>query len=246
MNCTISPDFAAHKEFIMNLPKAFSCSGETLYEGRNVVKAFSSNGVQLVVKRFKRPNIVQAVTYTFFKKSKAERAYLFGRMIRERGFNTPKEVAFIEIKRNGLLQDSYFVATSCTLPPLSKLIRRPDFDRNVAAQLGRYVAELHEKGVLHGDLNLSNILYDRASDGSCTFWLIDTNRSVFKQPTRNDCLENLKRLTHERPLLEHIVRNYAAARGWQGDDTVENVMRRLTKFERRRQLIGIVKKAFKR
>jgi len=235
MNCKINPDFTVHKDFIANLPERFNGDGETLYVGRNVVKAFSTDGVTLVVKRFKRPNIVQAVAYTFFKKSKAERAFLFARMIRERGFNTPHEVAFIEIKHNGLLQDSFFVSTSCTLPPLSELLRRPDFSRNVAAQLGRYVAKLHEKGVLHGDLNLTNILYDMASDGLCTFWLIDTNRSVFKQPTKNDCLENLKRLTHDRPLLECIVRNYAAARGWQEGETVAGVMKCLDGFEKKHE-----------
>lgn len=246
MNCKINPDFTEHKDFIANLPERFNGEGKTLYVGRNVVKAFSPDGVTLVVKRFKRPNIVQAVAYTFFKKSKAERAFLFARMIRERGFNTPHEVAFIEIKHNGLLQDSFFVSTSCTLPPLSELLRRPDFSRNVAAQLGRYVAKLHEKGVLHGDLNLTNILYDMASDGLCTFWLIDTNRSVFKQPTKNDCLENLKRLTHDRPLLEHIVRNYAAARGWQEGETVQNVMQRLDKFEKKKQRIRAMKRLIKR
>lgn len=246
MNCKINPDFTADKDFIVNLPKRFNGEGETLYVGRNVVKAFCLNGVTLVVKRFKRPNIVQAVAYTFFKKSKAERAFLFAKMIREHGFNTPHEVAFIEIMRNGLLQDSFFVSTSCTLPPLSELLRRPDFDHSVAAQLGRYVAKLHEKGVLHGDLNLTNILYDKASDGSYTFWLIDTDRSVFKQTTRNDCLENLKRLTHDRSLLEYIVLNYAAARGWREEETVRGVMQRLEKFEKKRHRIGAIKKLFKR
>lgn len=246
MNCKINPDFTAYKDFIVNLPGRFNSEGETLYVGRNVVKTFSLDGVTLVVKRFKRPNIVQAVAYTFFKKSKAERAFLFAKLIRERGFNTPREVAFIEKKHNGLLQDSFFVATSCTLPQLSKLLRRPDFDRNVAAQLGRYIVRLHEKGVLHGDMNLSNILYDRASDGSCTFWLIDTNRSAFKQTSKDDCLENLKRLTHERPLLEYIVRSYAIERGWNEDETVRGVMQRLDDFEKKKQRIKAMKRLFKR
>lgn len=241
----ISGDFAAYKDFIMNLPERFANEGETLYVGRNVVKAFVREGKTLVVKRYKRPNIVQAVAYTFFKRSKAERAFLFARMIRERGFCTPREVAFIEVKHHGLLQDSYFVSENCTLPQLKYLLRRPDFDRNMADLLGQYVAQLHEKGVLHGDLNLSNILYDKAADGSCTFWLIDTNRSEFKCPTKNDCLENLKRLAHERPLLEHIVRSYATARGWQQEETVQGVMQRLNKFERKRRRIGKAKKLFK-
>lgn len=241
----ISGDFGAHKDFIMSLPERFDDEGKTLYVGRNVVKAFVRNGETLVVKRYKRPNIVQAVAYTFFEKSKAERAFLFARMIRERGFHTPREVAYIEVKHHGLLEDSYFVSENCTLPQLKYLLRRPDFDRHMAALLGQYVVQLHEKGVLHGDLNLSNILYDVHLDGTCTFWLIDTNRSKFKCPTKNDCLENLKRLAHERPLLEHIVRSYAMARGWQQEETVRGVMQRLDKFEKKRRRKGRLKKLFK-
>lgn len=246
MDCVINDDFLRFKAFVEALPETFSCTGETLYQGRNVVKSFNVEGTTLVVKRFKRPNIVQAVAYTFFKKSKAERAYLYARMIRERGFLTPREVAYIEIKRCGLLSDSYFVSTSCTLPPLSDVLRRADFNRDCATQLGQFVAALHEKGVLHGDLNLTNILYELTDEGTYRFWLIDTNRSVFKQPTHDDCIENLKRLTHDRPLMNYVMRRYADARGWNADETSAEVLKKVEDYERKRHRIGLIKKLFKR
>lgn len=233
MNITISKDFLRQETFIRTVPEAFSQGGELLYEGRNTVKAFLADGGKLVVKKFKTPNIVQRVAYTFFKKSKAERAYIFAKMLRDRGVDTPREVAYIEQKRGLLLSDSYFVSTECTLPALSTLLRRPDFSHEAADALAEFVVSLHEKGVLHGDLNLTNILYERNRDGRYSFTLIDTNRSKFKEPTRAECLENMMRLTHDRPLLAYVAGRYAEKRGWDAGTVTDDIMRRLQHFEQR-------------
>lgn len=63
----ICPDDMALQNFIMELPKTFSVMGTTLYKGRNTVKAFGINGRTLVVKRYKRPNLVQRVAYSFLR-----------------------------------------------------------------------------------------------------------------------------------------------------------------------------------
>lgn len=245
MNITISKDFLRQETFIRTVPEAFSQGGEPLYEGRNTVKAFLVDGRKLVVKKFKTPNIIQRVAYTFFKKSKAERAYIFAKMLRERGFGTPREVAYIEQKRGLLLLDSYFVSTECVLPALSTFIRRPDFDHEAADALAAFVVSLHEKGVLHGDLNLTNILYERNQDGRYSFTLIDTNRSKFRTPTHKDCIENMMRLTHQRQLLGYVTARYAEMRGWNPEQTVKEVTGMLEKFERRREMKRRIKRIFK-
>ncbi len=245
MKKAINENFAFAKSFVDGIESNFATSGTEVYRGRNLVKTFGVQGTELVVKRYKRPNLVQRVAYTFFEKGKAERAYLFASMLLDRGFDTPVGVAFVETRRHGLMLDSYFVSTSCTLPPLSSLLRRPDFDRRAAKDLAEYVVRLHEKGVLHGDLNLTNILYDESPSGHYSFVLIDTNRSRFCQPTRHDCLANLMRLSHDRPLLSFIARSYAAKRGWDEEATVTEVVRLLDRFEHRRAVIGKIKKAFK-
>ncbi len=234
----------AIEKFINELPKVFDSSGETLYTGRNTVKYFTVDGTSVVVKRYKQPNIVQCFVYSFFKKSKAERAYLYADELRKRGFNTPNGIAFVEIKKCLLLRDSYFVSDYCDLPPVMPLLKKDDFDREVADSLAHFLVSLHTKGVLHGDLNLTNILYDKAAEGDSCFWLIDTNRSKFKQPSKNECVENLKRLTHNRVLMDYVVRRYAELRGWNADETVENVMRSLLKFESHRAALKKFKAFF--
>lgn len=241
----VAEGFMALEQAVSQLPDSFGQQGELLYDGRNKVKAVTLGDTPVVVKRFKRPNIIQRVVYTFFKKSKAERAYLYAAMMRERGVLTPQEVAYIEIKRNGLFADSYFVCLPCHLPPLSSLLRRVDFDRNIARQLGAAVARWHEAGVLHGDLNLTNILYEKEADGHCRFWLIDTNRSTFDHATYLHCISNIMRLSHDRPLLQYVVTAYAEARGWQVEKTVADVMKCLECFEQHKHRIGLMKKCFR-
>ena len=170
-------------------------------------------------------------------------------MLRKRGFDTPHEVAYIEKKRGGLFLDGYFISTQCNYPPLSKVLWQRRFDKHAANELAAFMVQLHEKGVLHGDLNLTNILYCTDNDGHYHFTLIDTNRSKFKCAlTRKECLENLKRLTHSKALLRYVVMQYANLRGWPPRECALEVFQFLLQFEqkrrrklRRQALIGIKK-----
>ena len=94
---------------------------------------------------------------------------------------------------------------------------------------------MHSRGVLHGDLNLSNFLYRTADDGY-HFTMIDINRSHFTDgwPTDSQCLDNLVRLTHRRDLYEYLVKSYARQRGWDEETTAASALRLLEKFEHRR------------
>ncbi len=242
MKTVINDGYIRYKDFITGLPETFAGGGTLLHAGRNTVKSFITDGTELIVKRYKRPNIIQSIAYTFFEKSKARRAYLYAAELRKRGLNTPHEAAYIELKHNGLLSDSYFVSAACHLPPLTEQLVRPSFDTRLADALAAYLAGMHAKGVLHGDTNLGNILYKANGDGTYEFWLIDTNRSHFRRPTYNDCMENLKRLTHYRPLLDYVIRRYAEIRGWNPDDTSADIMRRISKFEHDKDVRHKIKK----
>ena len=56
------------RDFTERLPELFDREGEVLHAGRNTIKAFEAEGERLVVKRFKRPNLLRAVIYTFFRR----------------------------------------------------------------------------------------------------------------------------------------------------------------------------------
>ena len=116
MKIVIHPDFMQTADFIKQLPQHFAQEGELLYEGRNEVRRYRVKNEWLVVKKYKQPNIIQRIVYTFFKKSKTERAYLFAGMLRKRGFDTPHEVAYIEKKRGGLWTAILSLPNATSLP----------------------------------------------------------------------------------------------------------------------------------
>ena len=107
-----------------------------------------------------------------------------------------------------------------------------DYPPELAEAVAQQVWLMHSRGVLHGDLNLSNFLCTKDEKGY-RFTMIDTNRSHFTEgwPTDGQCLKNLVRLTHRRDLYEDLVRRYARLRGWDADSTARQALLLLERFE---------------
>ncbi len=237
MRLIIEPSFRQHEEFLRRLPELFAREGEVLYAGRNTVKRFVCGTDVLVVKHFKRPNLAQRIAYTFFKPSKARRAYLFAGQMRALGVDTPHEVAYLECTKCGMFSDAYFVSTECRDPEIRDTIVAPNCPPQLLTALARFIAEVHRRGVMHGDLNLTNILFRPTEHGGYHFTLIDTNRSRFlTAPTRQDCLYNLRTLTHDRDLMRRILEAYCAVREWNTSSCIYEVFLYLDRFERRRRI----------
>ncbi len=233
----VHPDYAAHRTFFEQLPARFASEGKMLHDGRNRVKLLAlSDGTPCVVKRYRVPHLLQRVVYRWFRPSKAERAYRFALRLPELSIDTPAPMAYLEERRGGLFGASYFVSAQCVHPSLYPvLVQAPEFSRPLAVQLAAFLVRMHEQGFLHGDLNLTNILYHTSpADGEIHFSVIDINRSHFiPRPTPEQCLHNLVRLTHRHELMEFVVREYARLRGWNADECWEQVQADLIRFERK-------------
>ncbi len=237
MKHVIHPDYQAFTEYIIGLPERFRRNeGQLISDGRNQVRAFEHNGYRFMVKRFKDVNFIQRIVYTFFRRTKAERAYLFAGILRNRGIDTPHEVAYLELKKTALFITGYFVCLSCdSLPAFAALVPPAEFNKEMARDLAAFFVKMHQKGILFGDLNLGNFLYQKRSDGHYCFTVVDTNRSRFREglPTREACLKNLKRMTHRRDLFRFILCEYARLRGWDERETVRDAFRYLFLFEKK-------------
>ena len=240
MKVVVDKKFEHLTDAIARLPQMMDeGKGEVVYDSRNRVVRFDVDGLSLMVKRFKRVNAVQQVVYTFFRKTKAERAFLFASEFLKRGIDTPQPVAYMEERHHGLFTTGYFVSLETPGTETSLLLREvQDYPRDLAEAVARQVVLMHSKGILHGDLNLSNFLVTSHLSPLTpySFTMIDTNRSHFCNgyPSDSECLKNMVRLTHRRDLYENLVRRYALLRGWDADETARRSLALLTRFEHRR------------
>ncbi|MCR4602284.1 MAG: lipopolysaccharide kinase InaA family protein [Prevotella sp.] len=237
MKVVIDPSFSSQTDYISQIPSMLQRGeGEVVYDKRNRVVRFRHDGLSMMVKRFKRVNFIQQIAYTFFNKSKAERAFLFAETYRQRGIDTPQRVAYMEQSCCGLFSVGFFISLEAKGTETHLLLREvQDFSHDLADAVARQVILMHSRGILHGDLNLSNFLCQETPEGY-HFTMIDINRSHFTDgwPGDDQCMENLVRLTHRRDLYEYLVRSYARQRGWSEETTAQQALLLLDRFENKR------------
>lgn len=223
MNVIVGSEYEPLRAWLSQVPRLFDDNqGELLYSGRNQIRLFEVDGNKLVVKRFKRNNILKAMIYTFFRENKARRSYENAHLLSEHGFTTPRAVAYMEERTAGLVTQVYYVCAFTDSEPIRpRLIEQDPFDEPLAKSYARFVASLHEAGVLHRDLNPTNVLVDVAGH----FELIDINRmQFFDGPVpKAECMENLTLFYWLTPAYRFILDEYARQRGWTEDDVAEAI-----------------------
>lgn len=226
MKLVLNPSYCRLETFMKNLPLSFDTLGESIYKARNELRKFSYEGQDYVVKSYKIPLFVNRVAYTFFRPGKAKRAYEYALRLRAMGIETPVPVAYVEMKRGGLLYHSYFVSENCPYP---RMMREFDYDgitgrEDILKAFAAFTADLHEKGVLHLDYSSGNILFDKRADGSIAFSILDLNRMKFVTMTPKMCLANFNRFCRDEAVVRYVVAEYARLRGWDEAASIDEAM----------------------
>ena len=215
MKVVINPKYSFLTDFIYHLPECFFKEGETIYQGRNILKRYDVQGFHLIVKRFKRPYIINQVVYSFFRESKARRSFGYSLEVQKRGIGVADPIAYIEIKHGGLLTDSYYI--SLYMESMEELreymaVYKVE-DRELRLAFARFTAQMHKAKILHVDYSPGNILVRKQAD-SYVFALVDVNRMKFKNVSVVDACKNLARLATSRKVLDEVACEYASQRGW--------------------------------
>ena len=250
MKINVAPDYVEFSGVFHDMVENFyEKEGEILWNGRNVIKRFEVGGKSFVVKKYKRANFIQRIVYTFFRKTKARRAFEFVELYRRAGIDTPRQVAYVEQYEGGLFSIGYFISENCDKPGVIELLSRDsedesEFDNDAAKAVAAMIYRLHRLGIMHGDLNLTNFLYEKDEEGQFQFTLIDINRTKFFTPNKKQCAVNMARVTHNREQLEFIVREYCELRKWDFDSFYAAVYDTLRSRERQKSIKNYFRKRF--
>lgn len=233
MKVVINPKYVFLHDFIYHLPEYFFKEGEIIYQGRNILKRYEVQGVQLIVKRFKHPYIINQIVYSFFRDSKAKRSFDYSLEVQKRGFGVADPIAYIEIKRKGLFAESYYI--SLYMESMEELreymaVYKVE-DRELRLAFARFTAQLHEAEILHIDYSPGNILVNNQGN-SYAFALVDVNRMRFKKVSVFDACKNLARLATSRKVLDEVASEYASQRGWNSADVISLMRKYSDRFFR--------------
>ena len=184
MKVIINPKYNALENFIKNLPSRFEklTEYELLRNGRNRIVRCRVDGYGLVIKSYGNPSFINSIVYGTLRQSKAMRAYYNAMRLLQLGINTPEPIASVEERRYGRLASSYFVSLDSGYTPLPA--KAPYCSKDFCQMLdslASFIIRLHDLGIIHNDLNPSNILYRRdESNGGYEFQIVDNNRMRFK------------------------------------------------------------------
>ncbi len=257
MAIVINPKYSNLQGFVNNLTRDgwFNSNGTVLFDGRNCIKMFEVDGIKLAVKRFGRLSLPNRIIYGRLRKSKARRAYEYAEKLNKLGINSPEEVAYIELRKKGLMHQSYFVSLytdySSMLPFFYKrTLSAIEFSgiEPLLDALAQFLYKMHEAGVLHNDLNYTNILYKcpDSSNGNFDFTVIDANRMEFHNSlSLEKRMHNLRRLNVSIPAHLYILQKYAEIIGERPQKLQLMVLKLRYEFEHKRERTARIKAAIR-
>lgn len=215
----INPAYIHLKQEILSIPERFDREGETIYTGRNTLKVIEVAGVRMCIKSFKHPHIINKFVYAFFRKSKAERSFLYASHLQELGVGTPEPIACILYKDRFGLTKSYYICRQLdhvmTIRGIKELpLGEQDF---VYSRFADFTYDFHRKGVYFVDHSPGNTLIGIDKEGQPHFWLVDLNRTKFGSSAvpYEKGLKNLSMLELPEDKLRVIAEEYASL--WHKD-----------------------------
>jgi hypothetical protein len=230
---------------ILGLISNFQNTGNLFGDGkRNTIKVFDLETSQINIKSFKVPNLINAIVYKYFRKSKAKRSFEFANILLKNNIATPQPIAYYENTNFFGLKDSYYISEhlDCDLT-FRELVEIPDFPENeiILRQFTRFSYDLHQKGIEFLDHSPGNTLIKKGIDGKCDFFLVDLNRMLFHKTMSFEVrMKNLCRLTHKKEMVAIMSNEYAIVSG-ESEQLINETLWKMTadfqyKFYRKKRL----------
>lgn len=180
-----------------------------IYPGeRNQLYTIPTAHGLMVVKCFRRPNVVNSFAYTTVRRSKACRSFLNSVRLRRVGISVPEPIGYAE-ERHGLrLARSYYLSRAVEGDTIRFYEMRSDCDEMLRG-LAREMLRLHLLGVYHKDFSPGNVIVKRAEKGGYTFNYVDLNRMEFNVDDHGKQLRMFERINYTEMHTARLAYAYA-------------------------------------
>ena len=233
----VNPKYEHLREYLASIPTRILHEGKVLYVQRNLIhELVTPNGLHINVKRFHKPFFLNSLIYSSgIRKPKGLRAYEYPFLLAKKGIGSPESIAYIEERKWGLLQYTYFISVQVPYQQVAAVIDEPTAHEDLILALAAFTAHMHEQEVLHKDYSPGNILFNKEEDGSYQFSIVDINRLRFGQVGRQTGCENFARLWGPKLFTVMLVREYARLRGFDPDTCERIALKARSRFWKRFQ-----------
>lgn len=212
MEIVINSKYRYLKDFIYSIPGEWENIGTTIHKKRNEIKVVYLDGLDVNIKSFQIPHLVNKFAYAFLRASKAKRAYEYAHKLQNLSIETPEPIAYINCYKNNLLERSFFVSMHLSdyKMTIRDIVGRKATDKELLLrQFTRFTYfSLLKNGVHHLDYSRGNILIEKAGYMH-QFSIVDINRMRFESMNRRRGLCAFSRLWAGNEELEVIGDEYA-------------------------------------
>lgn len=216
---SLAPSRESYEPFLKNLNRTFKENGETIYQGRNVLKKITWRDKAVIVKSFAVPNQLNQYIYGSIRKSKSRRAFENSIELAKRGINTPLPIGYIEYRYGRRLGESFYAyyMWPADFTARQVIINPQSLNRTVfLSAIGQFAWQLHKNQVNFMDFSPGNILIRQGE--AVEFCLVDTNRVRFEPLSLRKRMQTFARLWADDEDLVEIVAGYVTV---SGDDGLE-------------------------
>lgn len=209
----INPAFTSIKNEVLDFILHFPNQGVQLYKGsRNELKFKKIGDIQVNIKHFKTPHVINRLAYHYLRKSKAERSFLYASKLQEMGIGTPQPIAFQDNYSLFGTQDSYYASEHIEADfSFRELENLKDISlRNKILQaFTKFTFSMHEHNVYFKDHSRGNTLMKKIGE-EYRFYLVDLNRMQFKSLTTKERIQNFERLSTKEDVTDVMAKAYAS------------------------------------
>ncbi|MEL5892099.1 lipopolysaccharide kinase InaA family protein [Bacteroides sp. GD17] len=245
MKIHIHPHYTAYESFIRTIPSGEYEQEEIYCNRRNTVERVRFGDKEFVIKKYKRPALINCFIYTWIRKSKARRAFEYAELFLQRGIDTAFPVAYIEIKKNGFFHTGYFISEYIPYPLVADIYEteiNEEEKQKLTNDLVSFTLQLHLHKIVPLDYNPRNIFCHKV-DGNYHFALIDINRlKLGKVPGIRVSMNAFSQLNVQPEDFMKVVPQYAEKRGFDIEECIFFILYNRLRWRKKRDLKKYIKR----